>query len=168
MSSCNHCNQEYLEPLGNPKSDLLIVGEHPSREEYSKGYYLCGRTGDVLRSELRRAGLTWNPQVMRYTTLWGHVKNDNNNCVLDGYQNLLPEMQNRLWILMLGEELSKLFIHAPLIDYIGLFVRMEGTAPALVMFAPSQVMVMYDTVGELRLALDKLRRKVNENRISGG
>lgn len=51
------CNSPKMEPSGNGKRKVLIVGEAPGEEEDRKGTQLVGKSGKLLERELRKIGV---------------------------------------------------------------------------------------------------------------
>ena len=50
------CKSPKMEPTGNGKRKVLIVGEAPGNEEDRKGIQLIGKSGKRLEDDLQSAG----------------------------------------------------------------------------------------------------------------
>jgi uracil-DNA glycosylase family 4 len=80
---CTHCGKLLIDPMGNPKSSILLVGDYPGYHETIQGLPFAFRqylpphkqknqtlSGDILRDELTRVGIMLNQVLV--TNLWKH------------------------------------------------------------------------------------------------
>lgn len=164
--TCPSCGRDDLVlPSGPKRANILIVGEFPAKEEMRKGKPLVGATGGVLRTELGKSGL--DMRQMRITNLWLHPKPSTKSdhyeaCFNYGKEKVIQEAKGRKAILLLGSDTVKDLCHEKVSDVSGLEVQSPYLSAPLLFACVQPATVFHQGVGELRQALFKFSRKVNE------
>ena len=152
MSACKICGLELIEPSGPVKSNILIIGDAPGKEEIERGSPWVGQGGDVLRDELTRAGL--NPGRCRMTNLWLHDKNPK-ECDKDFHTTeMFKEMMGREFLLIMGAETLQTFLPN---EKVSEWTGLEITAPDIPKKTRAMAMVnpaiaLRDVHGEVQFA----------------
>jgi len=162
INSCPVCgNQGYVPASGNKKSDILLVGEFPGDEEIKKGIPMIGPMGRVLRTELGVLGI--DIRNLRKMNVWFHPKNDNKDCFEYGVQEVIKEAKNKRVILLMGDEVVKYFTGKSVSKVCGLQVQSDylSCPHIFACINPAQVFQRGHGVGEIRLALQKFVREIN-------
>jgi uracil-DNA glycosylase family 4 len=161
VSNCPICGVGLIEPAGRETSDILLVGEYPGREDYVRGVPFGGDIGKLLSYELMRAGLDINQ--CRLTYLWQHPMNKDESCLNFMIRSLTLEMAGRK-VLMMGSEMSMLFLNEKVTDLAGLVVTsaLFPKSTKFVMFSQGAGYALHSTIGEVRLAISKFCKKIKE------
>ena len=155
MDKCT-CGRYIVDPIGLKTAKLLIVGDRPDYEDLQKNMPFLSKRGDVLREELGMVGL--DIRSCRLTFLWRHdIVKDCKPHMSD----VLREMVDRPFVLLMGAETLKAFNieHSDLktgLQVTSVFI--PETTIAYVVTNPPQ----NSAVGEFRLALKKLKRRMYE------
>jgi DNA polymerase len=144
---CPICNYKMVPAVGPPKSDTLLIGEFPGEEEIKEGRPWAGEGGKILRAELAKAGIAY--VNCRATNLWLHRMNDGCDMAFH-IDALMKEVEGRKYILLMGSELSKLFLEKPVSDLSGTVTKFGGVK-TVVCYNPA--IAMHSSVGEVRLAI---------------
>ena len=151
--SCPHCGTPLLHASGAAKSDILIIGEFPGKDEIDVGKPFVGATGRVLRTEMAIAGT--DMVMCRVTNLWLHEPNKNEDCFYYGFNEALEEARGRRAILLIGSETVNAFCDLPVSSVCGLEVSSPMLSAELVMAIINPAIVFHRGIGEIRLALKK-------------
>jgi uracil-DNA glycosylase family 4 len=159
VMKCPKCDFTIVPPAGNKTSRILIAGEFPGAFEIQKRVPFVGRTGDILRTELARVGISLD--AIRRTNLWLHHFTPN---MYDDHKHfewhmasILQEIGNANYVLLLGSEMAKIFLKKRITDVCGTW----QTSPYFpdgkeVLFGINPAAVLHGNVGELRLVIQKL------------
>jgi DNA polymerase len=171
--TCPSCGRDDLVLASGPRrADILIVGEHPGAKEIQKGKPLVGNTGGVLRTELSKAGL--DMRQMRITNLWLHPpqktttkssdekKEQKQKCFQYGLEKLIEEAKGRKAILLLGSDTLKELCNEKVSNVSGLEVQSPYLSAPLLFACVQPATVFHSSIGELRQALEKFSKKVDE------
>ena len=125
---CPACGTKLIEAVGPDGAPVLIIGEFGGHEEQMSGIPWVGPAGQVLKAELKRAGINYND--CRVTNLYMHMKPPKGQdpevadaCFKWNMQQLLNEMKGRKAILLIGSELAKHFLDGGVMENEGLRVR---------------------------------------------
>lgn len=159
---CPHCGQKLILPSGHKDAPYLFVMDAPDWKEAMTGIGYTGDAAVVLVSEMQKAGI--NTRSCRFATMWLHEPNKDQRCSQMGYDNLLLEMANKRGVVLMGAELCKLFCNAAVSEWSGLEVQPVVEIPnfagwMMVMIDPG--MAIHQSFGEVRLALQKAKRRMN-------
>lgn len=149
------CGLRIIEPIGNIKSRILIVGEYPN--------FLCFKTwkpfsqdaGEVLKSELARIGIALSD--CRLTNMWRHAPSE--TCPLDLHmKDVLKEGKERRYILFMGNLVAQELFGGSALSLSGLRLSHElfPKSRIMVLQHPATILGKGATIGEFRLALQKL------------
>lgn len=156
LKECGGCGRKRLvQPYGPIKSNILLIGEYPGWEELRAGEPWVGRGGEVLRTELQRAGLTY--RRCRVTNLWLHER-DEDGCDVNWHlDHLMAELVDKELILLMGSDVLNIFLPGELVsDWNGLEILSPSlpktTKVAVAMFNPA--IALHDKLGEVRFALE--------------
>ena len=117
--TCPICGSDKLVlPIGPKNSKVLIVAEYPGEDEVKEGRPMVGNMGRVLRSEL--SYLSFDLKSARRTNLWRHPPNKKKECLQNGLEEVIKEAQGKQAILLLGDEVVKLFLDKSVTKVAGL------------------------------------------------
>lgn len=157
--SCPICNRTDVVPACGPEdSPILLIGTSPSDEEVKAGQPFAGKTGGVLKTELRLAGLDFGS--LRVMNLWQHPANENEKCKEHGASACISEAQGKQAILLIGAETVKFFTGKSVEAYNGLLVPSSYFSCPIVVAMVQPTTVFHNSCGELRLSLQKFSRMV--------
>ncbi len=153
-TQCPNCTYLLVPPAG-PTGGILLVGEFPGPQEQQIGQPFVGQAGDILRAELGKVGISYSG--CRVANLWQHrmVKDE---VELNWHMGeLMKEVQKARFILFMGSECAKTLFHLGVLDTAGLKVKAAWLPDTVkvAMLAPNPAVAMHDTLGELRLSLQK-------------
>jgi len=169
---CPHCGHKLVSPSGPMQSPVLLIGEFPGVEEIRYGLPFVGKAGEVLKTEMAELGFDYNS--CRVTNLWLHMKPKDKEIVkreLEWHaERMFAEMKGRKAILLMGSELSAFFLHAPLMENLGIIITKRpqlSKYAAFVMVAPNPALLLQRgaVVGEFRFALESFVREVKRRKI---
>jgi uracil-DNA glycosylase family 4 len=156
MNHCKDCGRKIILPEGPVNADILLVGDAPTTFDVKAGRLWTGPGGDVLRVELRRAGI--NMKACRVTNLWLHAKHS--DCAPD-YDAVLEEMSNRRAILLMGADATTYFTGENVSDVSGLRVDEMDYAKEMLPEGPvvyasvNPALALHDKLGEVRFSMTK-------------
>lgn len=160
-SKCPKCSKLLVTPHGNHKASILLVGEFPGYEEIREGVPFCGRTGDVLKSEMMRLGLQFN--ACRVTNLWQHAP-DETTCDLRWHlDQLVKEFKGKSHVLLMGSDVVSALLGKAVSNYAGLKVRIPEFKNIHFWVSPNPAVVFHGPLGELRLSLERFAQDVQHN-----
>ncbi len=153
-----------MPPEGPINADILLVADAPTQFDIKEGALWTGPGGEILRVELRRAGINYHS--CRVTNLWQHVKNT--DCSIDVHiDTALAEMANRRAILLMGADAVSYFTGENVSDVSGL--RVDASVFAKEML-PKSVGIVYalfnpaiaihDKLGEIRFGMGRFGEAV--------
>ena len=170
--TCPSCGRDDLVLASGPKrAKILIIGEEPGRDEIKKGKPMVGNMGRVLRGELGRVGLDINQ--MRLTNLWKHPaqmvsakdtegQKIKEKCFQNGLEDVIKEAKGRQAILLLGSDTVSFFCNEKVSEVSGLEVQSSYLSPPLLFACVQPATVFHGGLGEVRLALFKFSRLVDD------
>jgi len=159
VSTCPICNTNLVQPVGDPNSEILLVGSHPGEIELKELEVFAGWTGKNFRRELALAGLDF--YQCRSTNLWLHEISKNEQCFNFGLEQVIKEAIGKKLILLMGAETVSTFTRYKVSDVCGLWVDSSYfSVPVMCMFNPAQL--THGGIGEIRLALKKLVLEVEK------
>ena len=164
--ACHVCgSSKVVPPVGNKNSPILIVGDFPVDEDVTTGVPMTGPMGRVLRQELGHLGI--DVKQLRRMNLWKHPVNKNPACFKLGTEEVLREAKDRKIILLLGSDVVKLFIGKSVMDLNGLIVEssLYFSCPVFCCINPAIVYQRGKGIGEVRFALTKFAKYVQENNL---
>lgn len=156
---CKFCDRVMVEPAGPADASILLVSEYPTYEEVRDGIPFNPRTtdyGEILRKELSAVGIQF--EACRRTHLWRHGTSDKTDKEDLSYHMgmLVKEMKDREKVLLFGKENAFRFGVGSIDSVSGLVVEHSLFPKGVkVMFSVSPAFILYNEVGELRLALEK-------------
>jgi len=159
MSLCPACGNEATSPQGRKNSKYLLVFSKPYPMAAVRSYKDSVTGLDVLRKELARVGLQLSEFRMAYLNM--HESKDE-NCYYAGRDTILDEAKGREAVILVGSEVTEEFCGVSAQDTAGLQVdSMSFSAPLVVVLPkPESVFVRGSGIGEFRLAVQKLGRKI--------
>lgn len=159
---CRHCGHKLIAPSGPVKSNILLIGDAPGKEEVIQGAPWVGKGGDVLRDELTLAGI--NPGRCRITNLWLHTKNPK-DCDKDFHlTKMFKEMQGREFFLIMGAETLQAFLpEAKVSEWTGLeIVSPDFPKGARGMAMVNPAIALRDVHGEVQFAVRNFAEMIRE------
>jgi uracil-DNA glycosylase len=153
------CGKLLIPPVGLSTSKVMLVGEFPGTAEIIKGIPFIGPTGDILKAEMARAGLTFISTWL--TNLWRHAK-DEKGCDVTLHMNALAqEMKGREFVLLMGSDLTKILWNTGVMELSGLEMKHDLFPGTRLFVSPNPAIVMHGPVGEFRLAVERFAHAVN-------
>ena len=189
---CPICKRLLLvEPDGDPKAKILIVGEYPGIEEIKAGRPWVGQAGKVLDRELELVGIPRH--ICRVTNLWLHAppaapktEKPKTRSAIERweeaaaayepeftfhYTRLLKEIKGRKALLMMGSDVTEALIGRPVSLVAGCFIK-SGRFITAVNLPKVTVAMMNPAIvfrsgkegklGETRLAIQRFAEAINE------
>jgi hypothetical protein len=164
MPLCPACGEEATPPNGKKSAKYLIVFSkpYPVQRGIRNKYQREQITGlDVLRKELSKVGLDLSEFRMAYLNMH---ESKNENCYFAGRDIVLDEAKGKEAVILVGSEVTEEFCGLSAQDTAGLQVdSMSFSAPLVfVLPKPESVFVRGSGIGELRLAVQKLGRKLDD------
>lgn len=158
MSGCPSCGEDVIKPYGYSKSNILIIGDRPEKDEYKSGRPFAGATGMVLRKELAEVGI--DLFSCRMANLWLHTPNKDENCFDAGLNVVLEEAKGKEAILLVGSAPVEYFTGYKVSDVSGLQVDVDMFSAPIVFAMVMPTIVYHGTVGEVRMAIEKFADKL--------
>ncbi len=157
---CPVCFDKLVQPTGNPKSEILLVGSAPGEQELLELEAFVGWTGKNFRRELAIAGLDF--YQCRSTNLWLHKPNKSEECFNFCLEQVIKEAIGKKLILLMGAETVSFLTGHKVSDVCGLWVESTyfSCDKIMAMFNPAQL--THGGIGEIRLALKKLMVEVEK------
>lgn len=168
MLKCPVCKKSsdsgIVEPYG-PVGHILVAGEFPGVEEINRGIPFVGSTGKILAEELGRAGISI--ESCRLTNLWLHLflpyMTEEEGHIDWHLSNLLDEIAQANYILLMGSELSKMFLKESITNVNGLMMPSPlFPSDTVATFSVNPASVAWGVVGEFRLAVEKFAERALE------
>lgn len=163
MSLCPSCGKDAVAPQGRKNAKYLLVFSKPYPMSAVRSYKDKVTGLDVLRKELAKVGLDLSE--FRIAFLWMHEPSKNDNCYVAGREIILDEAKGKEAVILVGSEASEEFCGYGAGDVAGLQVE-SAVLSAPVVFVlpkPEAVFVRGAGIGELRLSVQKLGRKLNND-----
>ena len=163
MNQCERCGRRLIQPEGARSAEILLVGDAPTQVDVSEGQLWTGPGGDILRTELRRAGI--HPKMYRITNMWLHAKYSDCEAHMD---ELLEEMNGRKAILLMGADTTKYFVGKNVSDVSGLRVDETEHAKEMLPRGPivyaifNPALALHDKMGEIRFGMEKFGEAIKE------
>lgn len=163
--TCSICNNYQLVPPFGPVGKILLVGEFPGYEEIQQGIPWVGSASDVLRHELAKVGI--NMDNCRRTNLWQHaVPKDKKERLMEfdwHFNQLMEEIRQAKYVLMMGSELAPLFFKAKVSSISGTEQTSALVPKGIRMVAavnPAICLIKGGVVGDFRFAVQKFAQIV--------
>jgi hypothetical protein len=162
VSVCPSCGNEATSPQGRKNAKYLLIFSKPYVTAAVRSYKDKVTGLDVLRKELAKVGLDLSE--FRIAFLWMHEPGKNDNCYLAGRDTVLEEAKGKEAVILVGSEASEEFCGYGAGDVAGLQVdSVSFSAPIVfVLPKPEGVFVRGAGIGELRLAVQKLGKLLND------
>lgn len=162
-SVCPSCGQDGISPKGPKSSKYLIVFNKPYSQAAIRNWKDKVTGLDVLRKEFQKVGMDLNEFRQVYLNL--HEPTKNENCYEAGKSIVLDEAKGKEIIVLVGSEPCEEFTQYSASDVAGLQVDAPCfSAPVVfVLPKPEGVFVQGAGVGELRLAVQKLAKVIDND-----
>lgn len=164
-TACKFCGLDMITPSGSPSALLHLVGAMPGWDEIRKGVPWIGPAGEVLKAELRRAGIATS--YCRLSNIWRHQPNE--DMADRDYQVdlLLKDLKGAKAVLLMGSLPAQLLLQQSIVDCSGLIVKTPKIFPSSVkvvvaMFNPASALQDNGVVGELRIGMKKFADATRE------
>ena len=167
---CPKCGKLIVNPMGNPGSPLLLVGDFPGYSEAMEGVPFSFRqkmtspfkSGDVLQSELLHVGISFHSAYA--TNLWQHAK-DEKECDVNLHLDQLTKLfVDRTHVLLMGSDVTMALIGQKIQSVLGLQVKVPGFRKTHFWVAPNPSTIFGQPIGELRLALSRFSEDIGKQR----
>jgi uracil-DNA glycosylase family 4 len=170
---CPLCDKRLLPVRG--KGDILIIGEFPGFIEINMHVPWVGDSGDVMKAELGRVGLSLDQ--VRSTHLWLHqvASGPEKKAELDfHFSRMLAQIETAKYVLLCGAELATLMFGHKISQINGLVYReLDKEAPiqwlkkgqvAVAAFNPATCLNPNGVVGDFRLAIQRFADAIQRGR----
>lgn len=162
--SCPICKSENcVLPVGPKNSPILIIGDHPGKDEIKEGKCFVGPTGGVLRSELAKVGV--DMRSIRVTNLWHHEPNRNKACLDYGAKKAIEESKSKKVIMLIGSDTLKYFCDKSVEEWNGLEVTSDWFPDAKVLACIQPATVFHGGLGEIRFALKSFADLMHKEKL---
>lgn len=168
--TCTACKKSVINPSGPIKANILLLGAFPGKEEFKYNAPWSGNAGDLLKGELRRAGITYG--ACRATNMWMHWKPHTHDdlyeeCLDFNRSQMFKELQGRRAVLLMGSDVVSFFCRGYSVSELnGLEVESEflpkSVEVAVACFNPASA--LRGSIGETRLAIQKFGKLTREMR----
>lgn len=159
--SCSACGTtECVAPHGSPSSPVLLIGSYPGEDEIKDGFPFTGKTGGVLKAELRKVGLNYDE--FRTINLWKHIPNKRDDCREDGIKSAVAEAVGKKIILLIGAEAVKYFCDASVEAHNGLLLKSKYLSAPYIMACLQPTTVFHGSLGDFRLTIQKFAKLVDK------
>ena len=154
-SACPICGGALVYPTGSEKAPILLIGEFPGWMEMQAHTVWIGQAGTVLKAELRRVGIDY--KACRATNVWMHLPCKDPKEIDWHRKQASAEMRGRKAILLIGSDVSKIFLDKPVSDVNGLAFKLKSfdNTPVVAAINPAQMLNDDGTMGEVRFAIEK-------------
>lgn len=162
-SYCPSCGEIGYSFSGNKKAKYLLVFTKPYIVPAVRGYKDKVSGLDVLRREMSRCGLDLQHDF-ELSWLWLHDASKNIECYNAGRDLILDSAKGKQAVILVGSEASEEFCGYGAGDVAGLQVESAVLSAPLVFVLPKPegVFVRGAGIGELRLAVQKLGKLLND------
>ena len=167
---CPKCGKLLIDPMGNPGSKVLLVGEYPGHKETIQRLPFAFRqkptqtfSGDILQAELLRVGISL-PTILA-TNMWQH-QHDEKGCDpalhLDATGKLFAE---RTHVLLMGTAGLMPLIGKKFNEVSGTRVEVPGFSKKIHFWAsPNPSLAYSQPIGELRLAFERFAEDIRKTK----
>lgn len=163
--ACPNCGKLLVQPVGNPKSPILLVGDYPDFEDVRTGRCLSGSLDDyrmntrkVLYAEMVRVGIQLDN--VRYTNLWQHAK-DEKECKIDWHMDrVMSEIKGKSYVFLMGSDASRAIVGESSMDVAGLKFKLTAFPKVVFVVAPSPATLINGSIGDFRLALTRFKKEM--------
>lgn len=150
------CGQRLVQPFGPPEAKVGVISEYPGEVELKTLVPMTGPAGNVFWREWRRAGLPY----ARVTNVWQHEPAWDDQQEYDEHlKRAIQHVAKCRVILLLGGTATTAFLDTNVMSVSGLWSRSPLLGPRPVLSAPNPAVALRSTVGELRLALTRLKER---------
>lgn len=153
---CKYCGEFIVTPQGRKTSKILLISDQP---EPRNAYAMSEQKFSILKSEMAYVQL--DMLACRCITMWKHVSNNKNECLLDGIENVLKEVKDKVGVLLIGSVVTNYFTGYGVMDINGLNVTSKYFQAPVIMGCIDPNVVFGGTVGELRFALKQFAKELN-------
>ena len=163
MNQCERCGRRLIQPEGSMNAEILLVGDAPTQYDISEGGLWTGPGGEILRTELRRAGI--HPKMYCITNMWLHAKYSDCEAHMD---ELFAEMAGRKAVLLMGADCVKYFVGENVSDVSGLRVDEIEHAKEMLPRGPivyaifNPALALHSKMGEVRFGMEQFGKAVKE------
>jgi uracil-DNA glycosylase len=151
---CIYCGRSIIEPLGPPKSSIILIGEEPEEDEFKARRPFAGDKLEILTQELSRVGI---PITMcRQMNLWPHSITE--ECPLDKHMDeMAAESKGRDVALVMGASLVRALLGKNVSDVNGLVMESDYLSPSCKVVPCMKVtQSTHGGIGEVRFAIQTL------------
>lgn len=160
---CPVCNRKIISPSGSPSSSILVISSSPTEEDMDAGKPFKGQYGMILRSELARYGVDLSQ--FRQTCLWLHTPSNKNKEDAEwNYQQAIKEAIGKKIILLLGTEVTKIFLKKSATEVSGL-PMISDMVSAMVIGTRNPLDIITGSHGEFILGIKKFATYIKEKGI---
>lgn len=159
---CPSCQHQLIEPIGDPKAKLLLMGEFAGYKEMEVGYPFVADAGVSLRYELGRVGINYGE--CRVTNLYPH--DHTKDCDKDRLWKLAcKEIANHPYALLMGSEFGWYAVPGGVSEYNGRMLKFPSGTSAILTMNPAAM--ENDGPGEFRFALTRLLALMEGKHVRG-
>jgi uracil-DNA glycosylase len=157
---CPICKEKIISPKGDPKSLILVISTAPTAEDILAEKPFEGQYGTILKFELARNGVDLSQ--LRQTCLWLHEPSKKNKPDAEwNYQQAVKESIGRKVLLLLGTDVTKIFLKRSATEVSGLPMTSDLVS-AIVIGTRNPLDVITGTQGEFMLGIQKFVKFIKE------
>jgi len=143
-------------PSGPPNAVLGIIGEFPGENELRMLAPLIGGAGRIARKELNSIGVSLDD--CRVTNVWMHNPSEAPGEYEWHLAQAVKAVAGCKVVLLFGSDASQAFLKENVGDVAGLITKSDILPGKIVVVSPNPAALVWGTVGEFRLALEKLSK----------
>lgn len=179
---CTECGKLLIDPMGNPSSTVLLVGDGPGKLETMTGLPVSFRSkmndpkrgGDILKDELTRVGIMLHSVLV--TNMWMHGKDFKE--VVEGKKKrmvtvcpqafhldqLVRLFEGRTHVLLMGSEVTTALTGKVYEAVLGIPVKVSSFSKVRFWVSPNPALAFMQPIGELRLAFRRFAEDMSKTK----
>lgn len=165
-TKCGGCPGLIVPAIIPKGAKIMVFGEYPGVEEVETGIPFTGGTGDVLRLELARVGISLD--MVARTNLWLHYmpkKKADRDEEIDWHVMMLKKsLKGMKAVLMMGDQNTIQFLDSGVMKLAGMEVKIAKFPKTIetITVSPNPAMVFKKPHGEVRLSIEKFAGRASK------
>ena|SRR3990167_3061221 len=162
--NCDICNEKLIPPSGPKTASIGLMGEFPGWYEIEKETVFVGPTGDILKRELAKQGISF--MTCLATNLWGHAPNDDEAELSLHFSTAIRALKKCRAVFLMGSDVSQAVFGENIMSISGMVMESDLFSNAeIVIAAPNPAVLAHGGLGEFRLALGAFAQLCHKKRI---
>jgi len=162
---CGICGKIIIQPMGNLRSPVLLVGEYPGYKETIQSLPFAFKqkptqtfSGDILQTELLRVGIML-PMIL-VTNMWQHQRDEKGCDPALHVDATVKLFTDRTHILLMGSAATMPLIGKKVNEVSGTRVEVSTFKKIHFWAAPNPALAYSQPIGELRLAFQRFAEDI--------